>query len=67
LIYKANPRFQVYIDNFQNATREVMTIMIDVYNKFQTSQKTKIQKQPNKHTREHLQVRQKLLCNELNQ
>jgi len=39
--------------------------MIDVYNKYQTNQKTKIQKQPNKHTLEHLQIRKKLLCNEL--
>lgn len=44
-----------------------MMIMIDVYNKFQTNQKEKIQKQPNKHTYEHLQVRQKQLCDELYQ
>jgi len=39
--------------------------MIDIYNKYQTNQKTKFQKQPNTHTLEHLKVRQKLLFNEL--
>jgi len=44
-----------------------MTIMIDVYNKYHNNKRTKIQKQPNKNTLEHLQGRYILLCNELYQ
>lgn len=38
--------------------------MVDVFNKHRNNQLPKIQKQPNKHTLEHLQTRIKQLYNE---
>lgn len=39
--------------------------MIDVYNKYQTSQNSNTQKEPSKHTLEHIKARHEQLCNQL--
>lgn len=60
-----NPNFQVYVDNIQNALKEITTIMIDAYNKDKINKKSEAQRQPNKHTLDHIQSLNKELCNEL--
>jgi len=60
-----NLYFQVNVDNSRNALKEIIKIMMDVYNNSQTNKNVVTQKQPNKHTLEYIHARHKQLSNEL--
>lgn len=55
----------MYVDNSRNALKEIVTIMVDVYNEYQINKESEIQTQPNKHTLEYIQARYKQLSSEL--
>jgi len=60
-----NSYFQVNVDNSRNALKEIIKIMMNVYNNYQTNKKSVTQKQLNKHTLEYIHARHKQLSNEL--